>query len=73
MKMQEIIEKLKKQYPPNSRIRLIEMDDVQSPPIGTLGTVLGVDDLGSLLVHWDNGSSLNVLDGIDKVSRVKSE
>ncbi|MGX7145088.1 DUF4314 domain-containing protein [Facklamia languida] len=71
--MQEIIEKLKKQYPPNSRIRLIEMDDVQSPPIGTLGTVLGVDDLGSLLVHWDNGSSLNVLDGIDKVSRVKSE
>ena len=29
------------------------------------GTVYGVDDIGSLLVHWDNGSTLHVLYGID--------
>lgn len=46
------------------------MDDDQAPPIGTQGTVLGVDDLGSLLVAWDNGSSLNVLDGVDVVRKL---
>jgi hypothetical protein len=34
------------------------MDDIQAPPAGTKGTVYGVDDTGSLLVHWDNGSGL---------------
>ena len=33
----------------------------------------GVDDIGSLLVHWDNGSSLNVLYGEDVVRIVKAE
>ncbi len=43
------------------------MDDVQAPPIGAQGTVLGVDDTGSLLMSWDNGSSLNVVYGEDIV------
>jgi hypothetical protein len=46
------------------------MDDVQAPPAGTLGTVYGVDDTGSLLVHWDNGSGLNVIFGEDIVRKV---
>ena len=70
MKLQEIVKTLKKQYPPNCRIRLIEMDDVQAPPIGTLGTVLGVDDIGSLCVQWDNGSTLSVIYNIDKVEKI---
>jgi hypothetical protein len=41
------------------------MDDVQAPPVGTRGTVLGVDDIGSVMVHWDNGSSLHVVYGED--------
>jgi hypothetical protein len=41
------------------------MDDVQAPPTGTKGTVWGVDDTGSIMVQWDNGSSLNVVYGID--------
>lgn len=45
------------------------MDDVQAPPKGTKGTVRGVDDTGSLLVDWDNGSGLNVIYGIDKVKK----
>jgi uncharacterized protein YodC (DUF2158 family) len=46
------------------------MDDVQAPPIGTRGIVTGVDDTGSLLVKWNNGSSLNVIYGVDIVRKV---
>jgi hypothetical protein len=41
------------------------MDDVQAPPRGTKGTVWGVDDTGSIMVQWDNGSNLNVVYGVD--------
>ena len=41
------------------------MDDVQAPPIGTKGTVRGVDDTASIMVRWDNGSGLNVVYGVD--------
>jgi len=46
------------------------MEDPFAPPIGTLGTVIGVDDIGSILVNWDNGQSLNVLYGIDKIMKL---
>ena len=56
---------LRKQYPAGARVQLLWMDDVQAPPTGTKGTVWGVDDTGSIMVQWDNGSSLNVVYGID--------
>lgn len=49
------------------------MADCQAPPIGTEGTVLGVDDIGSILVQWDNGSRLNVVYGEDSCEVVVSE
>ena len=61
-----IIESLKKQFPVGSRVELIKMDDKQAPPIGTRGSVKGVDDIGSIMVAWDNGSSLNVIYGEDE-------
>ena len=48
----------------------MQMDDAQAPPIGTKGTVTGVDDTGSLLMRWDNGSGLNVVYGEDIVRKV---
>lgn len=66
----EMIEKVKRTYPIGTRVRLLKMDDQQAPPIGTLGTVRGVDDIGSILVNWDNGSGLNVLYGVDIVEIV---
>lgn len=65
------LERLKQTYKFGTRVRLISMDDAQAPPKGTLGTVYGVDDIGSLLVHWDNGSMLNVIYGEDCVEVVK--
>ena len=48
------------------------MDDPQAPPIGTQGTVLGVDDIGSIMVAWDNGSGLSVAFGEDLCRKVKN-
>lgn len=61
----EQIELLRKKYPTGTRVELLQMEDMQAPPRGTKGTVYGVDDTGSLLVHWDNGSGLNVIYGVD--------
>lgn len=71
--MKDRVELLRKQYPKGTKIELLEMDDVQAPPIGTVGTVYGVDDLGSLLVRWENGSSLSVIDGVDRVKKIPSK
>ena len=60
------LSQLKKKYPVGTRIKLVKMNDFQAPPIGTLGTIKGVDDIGSLLVSWDNGSSLNLTYGEDE-------
>ena len=66
------IEKVRRQYPVGCRVELVKMDDVQAPPIGTKGTVTGVDDTGSILVNWDSGGSLNVLFGVDFVRKLDS-
>lgn len=65
----ETVERIRKQYPVGCRVELLRMDDVQAPPIGTKGTVRYVDDLGSLGVAWDNGSSLQVVHGEDLCRR----
>ena len=65
----EQLEQLRKNYPNGTRVELIQMDDIQAPPAGTRGTVYGIDDTGSLLVHWDNGSGLNVIYGEDIVRK----
>ena len=62
---------LREQYPAGTRVALVAMDDAQAPPVGTKGTVLAVDDIGSLIMRWDNGSGLNVvLDGGDRVCKL---
>ena len=50
--------------------KLLEMDDIQAPPIGTEGTVVHVDDTGSICVRWDTGSGLNVIYGVDRCVKI---
>ena len=66
----ETVERVRRQYPSGTRVELVQMDDPQAPPVGTLGTVLAVDDTGSLIMRWDNGSGLNVIYGEDLVRKV---
>lgn len=69
----KILNRIKSTYPEGTRVRLVHMDDPSPVPVGTLGTVLDVDDIGSLIVSWDNGQSLNVLYGIDRVVEVETD
>ena len=66
----ETVERLRWEYPVGCRVELVQMDDVQAPPIGTKGTVRGVDDIGSIMVRWDNGCGLSVADGEDMCRRI---
>jgi hypothetical protein len=43
------------------RIRMIFMDDPQPILPNEMGTIVGIDDIHSYLVKWDNGRSLYVL------------
>lgn len=66
----ETVDRIRREYHVGTRVVLVRMDDVQAPPVGTKGTVLGVDDTGSLLMRWDTGSSLNVVYGEDIVGKI---
>ena len=66
----EQVETVRREFPVGCRVRLCKMEDVQAPPVGTLGTVRAVDDTGSIFVSWDNGSGLAVVYGVDKCEKI---
>lgn len=66
----EALQALRERFPKGTRVELVQMDDPQAPPIGTKGTVIGVDAIGSIMVSWDNGSGLNVVYGEDVCRKV---
>ena len=66
----KLLERLRGMYPIGTRIRLLKMDDDQAPPYGTLGTIQNIDDMGTVHVSWDTGSSLGLVYGIDKFETV---
>ena len=63
---QKEIEEIKNRYPKGTKIKLIEMNDVQAPPIGTTGIIDFVDDIGQIHISWNNGSSLALIPDVDK-------
>ena len=66
----ETLQALRERYPKGTRVELVQMDDSQAPPVGTIGTVRGVDDMGSIMVAWDNGCGLSVAYGEDICRKV---
>ena len=63
----ETLERLRKDYPAGARVELICMDDPYNKKLypGSKGTVRFVDDMGTIHVQWDCGSSLGVAYGED--------
>lgn len=66
----EVVEQIRRMYPAGVMVELVRMDDPQAPPAGTLGVVTGVDDTGSLMIRWQNGSGLNAVYGEDIVRKI---
>ena len=69
----EVLENLRREYPPGCRVELVKMDDPQAPPIGTLGTVIGVDSVGTIHVNWDNGCGFGCAYGEDVCRRIDND
>lgn len=59
------LEKLRKMYPIGAKVELVKMDDIQIPSVGTKGVVELIDDIGTIHIKWENGSSLGVVYGVD--------
>lgn len=68
----ETVAELRECFPKGSRVRLVRMNDpyCYNLKVGSLGTVVGVDDVGTIHVAWDCGSSLGVVYGEDLCERI---
>ena len=66
----EIVERVRKEYPVGAQVVLVSMNDVHSPPVGTIGKVLHVDDMATVHVAWQNGSTLGAVYGEDVIRKV---
>jgi len=73
MKRSVEVERLRRQYPAGIRVRLISMDDpYTSLKPGDTGTITGIDDMGTLQMIWDNGSTLGLIPGEDWFEKLES-
>ena len=63
---------LRERFPSGCRVELIHMNDPWNTKLhdGCRGTVIAVDDMGTIHVAWDCGSSLGVVYGIDSCRRI---
>ena len=69
-------ERYKQSYPPGTRVMLLKlnMNDPYSPvESGMRGTVQSVDDIGQILMKWDNGRALALIPGEDSFRRLTQE
>ena len=68
------IEALKARYPAGTRVQLDNMSDDPRPiPAGTKGTVVAVDDVGTLHCKFDNGRSLGICPEVDSFHKISEQ
>lgn len=67
----EILQKIKREFPSRCKVQLVSMNDpyTRIDP-GTHGTVIDVDDIGTIHVLWDSGSTLGVVYGEDSCRKI---
>lgn len=68
----EALRMLKERYPEGCRVELISMNDPFNKSLqpGEQGTVIHVDDIGTIHINWDCGSSLGVVFREDACRRI---
>lgn len=67
----DTVERIRREYPVGTRVELISMQDEYTKlAAGEKGTVIGVDDIGTIHVNWDCGSCLGIAYGEDLCKKV---
>jgi len=66
---------LKDQYPPGTRVQLDRMGSDDPHPIesGAKGTVVAVDDVGTVHCNFDNGRSLGICPEADRFHKITEQ
>lgn len=65
------IEFYKEHYPRGTRVQLDSMSEDPCPvESGAIGTVIAVDDMGTLHVEFDNGRSLGLCPEVDRFHKI---
>jgi|BioPla2DNA2_1021312.scaffolds.fasta_scaffold24242_1 hypothetical protein len=65
---------LREKYLPGTRVELLKMNDPYSDlSRGDTGTVISVDDIGTIHVSWDSGSSLGIVYGEDSCRVIETQ
>ena len=68
----EMLKQLKEYYTAGTRVILIRMSDPYTNlRQGDRGTVTMVDDIGTVHVNWDRGSTLGIVFGEDECRRIE--
>lgn len=67
------IEQNQQTYAPGTRLELQHMEDPQPVPNGTRGTVVYVDDAGTIHMKWDNGRTLGLVPGEDQFRKLTAQ
>lgn len=68
---EEALQKIKTEFPAGCRVKLVSMNDPYTRiHQGTQGTVIEVDDIGTIHVLWDSGSTLGVVFGEDSCKKI---
>ena len=68
------IEFYKENYPAGTRIQLDFMSDDPRPvPAGTKGTVISVDDIGTVHCKFDNGRCLGICPEVDAFHKISEQ
>lgn len=70
----DLLKQLKDYYKPGTRVMLIRMNDPYTKlRRGERGTVVCVDDIGTIHVAWDCGSTLGIVYREDECVKIEED
>ncbi len=68
------IARIKERFPKGTRVQLDRMGDDPNPiPNGTKGTVVCVDDIGTVFCNFDNRRSLGICPEVDSFHKISEQ
>lgn len=75
-KTREEVQAIRSKYKIGTVIRLINIEDIYAKKyfhVGEIGRVRGVDDTGKILMSWQNGSTLALIEDLDEFEIIENK